>query len=174
MAFYSLSFKSGDRILTSESAYASNYIAFLQIAIKTGAVVEVIFNDEYGQVSISELKNLIDDRVKLIAITHVPTNGGLANPALEIGEIARKANILYLLDTCQSIGQMPINVQEIGCGVLSATGRKYLRAPRGTGFLYVHRGLIETLEPPFLDLHAAKWTSKEGYEIRPDARRFEN
>ena len=173
MAFYSIPFKAGDRILTAMSEYASNYIAYLQIAQKTGAIVEPIPNDEYGQVSLEALKQSIDERVKLIAITHVPTNGGLVQPIQAIGKIACEADILFLVDACQSAGQLPLDVQQIGCDMLSVTGRKYLRGPRGTGFLYVRQSVLEQLEPPFLDLHAAEWVASDRYTMRSDARRFE-
>ncbi|MGE0723194.1 MAG: aminotransferase class V-fold PLP-dependent enzyme [Alphaproteobacteria bacterium] len=178
MAFYAVPLGKGDRILTAEAEYSSNVIAFLQQARRTGAVVETVPSDNAGDLDVHALERLLDDkgkgRVGLVAITHVPTNGGLVNPAAAVGKLTRAAGVPYLLDACQSVGQMPVDVQAIGCDMLSATGRKYLRGPRGTGFLYVRKALLDRLDPPFLDNHAARWTSRDRYEVRADARRFEN
>ena len=172
-AFYAIPFERGDKILTGRAEYAANYIAFLQIAKRRGVEIKVIPVDAFGQVSVDALAEMIDSRVKLIAITHIPTNSGLINPAEQIGDVARDAGILYLLDACQTVGQKPINVSDIGCDILSGTSRKYLRGPRGMGFLYVKREIIAELDPATLDLHSATWVTKNQYEIRADARRFE-
>ena len=174
MAFYGMPFEPGDRILTTQASYASNYIAMLQVAEQSGAEIDVVPTDEHGQIDVDALRHRMDHDVALIALTHVPTNGGLVNPAAEVGAVAQDAGVPYLLDACQSAGQMPLDVDELSCTMLSATGRKFLRGPRGTGFLYVDRAWIERIEPPLLDLHAATWVKPDRYEIAPTARRFEN
>jgi len=176
MAFHAMikTFKPGDKILTVEAEYATNYITYLQVKRDYGLEIVVAPSDETGSVDVDVLESLIDDRVKLISMTHIPTNGGLVNPAAAVGAVAKKAGVLYLLDACQSAGQVPLDVAQIGCDALSVTGRKYLRGPRGTGFLYIREDLANSLKPPFLDLHSAKWTAAETYEVRPGAKRFEN
>ena len=174
LAFYSLDFEPGDRILTCVSEYSSNYISYLQVAKKTGAEIVVVPDDNYGQIDLGALERMVDRRTRLVSVSHVPTQGGLVQPAEAIGRITKQAGVLYLLDACQSVGQLPVDVDRIGCDFLSMTGRKYLRGPRGTGFLYARRATTAHIEPIFLDNHAAKWTDDNAYTVRDDARRFEN
>ena len=171
--FYSVPLAPGDRILLCEAEYASNAISALHRAEVTGATVEVIASDESGQIDVRALEGMLDDRVKLISVVHAPTNGGLVNPARAIADLAHRHGALVLLDACQSIGQLRVDVEELGVDALSATGRKWLRGPRGTGFLYVRPGLASTLHPPALDLHSAQWIDAQTYRMADDATRFE-
>jgi selenocysteine lyase/cysteine desulfurase len=174
MAFYAIRLGPGDRVLTGRTEYASNVIALLQVAARTGARIEIVDDDQHGQIDVDSLRARVDDDVKLIALTHVPAHNGLVNPAAEVGRIARDAGALFLLDASQSVGQLRVDVDELCCDLLAAPGRKFLRGPRGTGFLYARSPVIERLDPPFLDLHAARWTAPDRYEVRDDARRFES
>lgn len=173
MAFYSLQFKPGDKILTCMSEYGSNYLAFLHRCKKLNITLEIISNDSTGQLDIDDLRHRIDNHVKLIAITHVPTQGGLINPAEQVGKIAKEYQIPYLLDATQSVGQMPIDVQTLHCDFLCATGRKFLRGPRGTGFLFVKKAMLENCDPPFIDLRSATWVADNEYTLQNSALRFE-
>ncbi|MEV0933866.1 aminotransferase class V-fold PLP-dependent enzyme [Streptomyces phaeochromogenes] len=172
-AFYSMTFAPGDRILTGRAEYGSNVLAYLQIARRTGAEVVVVPNDESGQLDTSALAELIDDRTRLVGVSHVPTSGGLVNPAAEIGRVCRAAGVPFLLDATQSVGQFPVDVAELGCDMLTATGRKFLRGPRGTGFLWVRREALDHLEPYVSEIASATWDGKRGFTWRDGARRFE-
>lgn len=172
-AFYALDLPAGSRILTCEAEYAANYVALLQRAKKQNLKIEVVPSDDAGALDLTALEAMIDESVALIATTWIPTNGGLVNPAAGIGAIAREYNVPFLLDACQAVGQMPVNVAELGCDFLSATGRKFLRGPRGIGFLYVAEKWLDRLEPAMIDHFGAPWVAREQYRVRSDARRFE-
>nr|WP_121271633.1 aminotransferase class V-fold PLP-dependent enzyme [Pedobacter schmidteae] len=172
-AFKGLTFKDGDEIITTEMEYVTNLIGLVDMQKADGIKVKVIPNDEDGNFSITEFEKAITPKTRLIAVTHVSSSGGSILPVEEIGNLAEKHNILYLLDACQSAGQIPLDVKHIKCDMLSATGRKYLRAPRGTGFLFVKKASWDKLKPVLLDFLAAGNVSLSGYTLRPDARRFE-
>lgn len=175
MVFYGQEFTEGDVILTCAAEYGSNAIAYLHHGGRQGAEVRVVPNDPSGQVDLDLLaKELENPRVKLVSMNHVPTQGGLVNPAAEVGKLANESGTLYLLDACQSVGQMPIDVDTIGCDVLTATGRKYLRGPRGTGFLYVRQSAIEKCPPAFLENGSAVWDTPWTYALREGATRYES
>jgi cysteine desulfurase/selenocysteine lyase len=173
LAFNGIDFKKGDVVITSEMEYVTNLIGFLNAQKTHGIEFKVIPNDEQGNFSLPALENAISPQTKLIAITQIPSTAGAMIPVVEIGKIARRHNILYLVDACQSAGQVPVDVKEIDCDMLSVTGRKYLRAPRGTGFLYVRKEVQDKLKLIFMDGFSAPSVSKTDYKVRDNARRFE-
>lgn len=174
-ALSAIPFAAGDSILTTNDDYISNHIAFLSLQKRLGIKIWRTKNLPNGDIDFNDFEQLAKThRPKLVAITHVPTNSGLVQDAETAGAICSQYGIWYLLDACQSIGQLEVDVQKIKCDFLSATGRKFLRGPRGTGFLYVSNRVIdEKLEPLFIDMRGAEWTSFDTYEVQMSATRFE-
>jgi selenocysteine lyase/cysteine desulfurase len=173
LAFNGIDLKKGDVVITSEMEYVTNIIGLLNAKKNVGIEIKVIPNDEHGNFSLRALEAAISRQTRLIAITHIPSTAGGMMPIAEIGKIARKNNILYLVDACQSAGQLPVDVKEIDCDMLAVTGRKYLRAPRGTGFLYVRKETQDKLKPIFMDGFSIQWVTEDDYKLKDNARRFE-
>ena len=171
-AFYSVPLRPGDQVLTGRAEYGSNVLAYWQAARRAGAEVVVVPNDEHGQLDVAALERLAGERTRLIGVSHVPTSGGLVQPAAEIGRIARACGALYLLDATQSVGQFPVDVDAIGCDLLTGTGRKFLRGPRGTGFLWVREAALDRLDPFVAEIGSAAWDGHDGFTWAPGAQRF--
>jgi selenocysteine lyase/cysteine desulfurase len=172
----SIPFETGDTILTSENDYVSNQIAF--ISLKKRLQIEVVRapSTETGAVDPEGLRELaLKKRPRLVAITHMPTNTGVIQDVRSIGEICREIETVYLVDACQTVGQMELHVSDLHCDFLSTTSRKFLRGPRGAGFLYVADRILEMgLEPLMIDMRGADWMERDRYQPRTDARRFED
>jgi selenocysteine lyase/cysteine desulfurase len=175
-ALSSIPFERGDVILTTRNDYASNQIQLLSLQARLGVKILRAVDRSEGGVDVQAMAELIHrHRPRLVCVTHVPTNSGLVQDVPAIGALCRDAGVLYLVDACQSIGQLPIDVADLQCDFLSASARKYLRGPRGSGFLYVSdRVLNQGLEPLFIDMRGADWIAENRYRAMPDARRFEN
>lgn len=167
-----LRFSPGDRILVGRSEWGGNYAALEHIARRTGAVIEVVPCNEFGEIGVDQLANMLDSRVRLISVTWAPANGGLVNPVAAVGQLARAAGIPYFVDAAQVVGQLPVNVEHVGCDVLTAPGRKWLRGPRGTGLLYVRKTFLPHLVPWMVDTHTAPFNGQV-YQLRDDTRRLE-
>lgn len=175
IALSSVPLQKGDVVIIANEDYISNQLALLSLQNRQEIKLVRANSLDSGGIDLDSLESLIKEhRPKLVSITHVPTNTGLIQPVEEVGKLCRKHDVLYLLDACQSVGQIPVDVRAIGCDFLSATMRKFLRGPRGAGFLYVSDNVLQkNMTPLFVDMRGAEWNNADSFEARPDAKRFE-
>ena len=172
-AFSAIPLQAGDRILMSHTEYQANAFGFLQ-ARDRGVVIELVPNDAEGRIDVTALASMLDERVKLVSLTHVSMSNGAVQPAQAVGAVLGDHPAIYLLDSCQAAGQLPLDVQELGCDFLCYTGRKWMRGPRGTGILYARNSVLDRLGPqPFVDGRSAEWLDADSYELQAGAQRFE-
>ena len=172
--FYSMKFQPGDRIVTTQLDYGSNFVAYIQQRERLGIEFDVVESDANGDIDLHGMEKAITERTKLISIGHIPTANGIIQSAIEVGKLAKAANVPYLLDACQSMGQIEVDVKKIGCTALSAAGRKYLRGPRGSGLLFVDQSYLPQMEPHCLDQYGVMLKSRDEYVLKETAKRFEN
>ena len=163
----------GDRILVDRISYNSHYLSLLQAQERFDLRIDVLPSHPDGSIDVAALDGALDDDVTLVSATMVGTHCGLVNPVADIGSRCRARGILFVLDACQGVGQLPVDVQAIGCDALTTTGRKWLRAPRGTGLLWVHRDVIGECVPIGIDATGANWADEDHYELAPNAVRFQ-
>ena len=175
-ALAAFDFRPGDVIVTTRNDYVSNQLAYLSLARRQGVEIRRAADLPEGGVDPQSVRDLLrDPRVRLLAVTWVPTNSGLMQPVETLGELAESADVPYLIDACQAVGEIPVDVARLRCDFLSATARKFLRGPRGIGFLYVSdRALQRGDHPLYIDMRGAEWITADTFELTPDARRFEN
>jgi cysteine desulfurase / selenocysteine lyase len=166
-------FDGGGRVLVDRAAYSSHYLSLLQARDRFGVTIEPIRSSLDGSLDVDDLENRLDGTVRLVAATHVGTHRGLVNPVADVGRCTRAAEVPFFLDACQSAGQLPLDLLAIGCDVATGTGRKFLRGPRGTGWLFVAPEWAERMNPPGIDLTSTNWIDADRYELSHRARRFE-
>lgn len=175
-ALSSISFKEGDCIITTNDDYVSNQIAFISLQKRYHIDIVRVANLPDHELDLEDFERLIKKyQPKLVAVTHIPTNSGLIQNVEGVGRLCKQYDILYLVDACQSVGQCVVDIEKIGCDFLTATGRKFMRGPRGTGILYVSDRVLRTeMAPLFLDNEGAKWTAFNEYQLSSTAKRFEH
>jgi selenocysteine lyase/cysteine desulfurase len=175
-AFAAFDLGPGDVILTTRADYASNQIMYLALARRRGVEIVRAPDAPEGGIDPQAVRELMARRrPTLLALTWVPTNSGLVQPAETIGEICRDAGVPYIVDACQAVGQMPVDVSRLHCDYLAGAARKFLRGPRGVGFLFVSdRALAAGAYPLTVDMHGATWSAPDEFALTPDARRFES
>ncbi len=174
-ALSSISFKEGDCIITTNDDYISNQIAFISLQKRYHIEIIRVANLPDHELDLEDFERLIKKHnPKLIAVTHIPTNSGLIQNVEGVGKLCKQYDVLYLVDACQSVGQIVVDVENIHCDFLTATGRKFMRGPRGTGFLYVSdKALNRKMYPLYLDSLGAKWTAFDDYQVHDTAKIFE-
>ncbi len=175
-ALSAFDFQAGDVIVTTRNDYISNQLAYLSLARRRGIVLQRAQDLPSGGVDPESVRaHLRNPRVRLLAVSWVPTNSGLIQPVEALGAIAEQAGVPFLIDACQAVGQLPVDLAALRCDFLAATARKFLRGPRGIGFLYVSdRALAREQFPLYVDMRGASWSGADSFQLAPDARRFEN
>lgn len=163
----------GDRVLVGRNEWGGNLGMLQHLAAVHGIQVEMIPADAEGAVDLDALEAQLKQPARLVALTLASCNSPLVQPGPAVGALCARAGVPLLVDAAQAFGQLPLDVGALQCAALTAPGRKWLRAPRGTGFAYVNPAFLPELAPPFADHFSRPWSEPGTWAYRPDARRLE-
>jgi len=161
----------GSKVLVDRMCYHSHYAALDQTRRIGAFDIHIMPSLDDGTVDVDALR--IDDDASAVCVTMIGTHSGNVNPVERIGGLAAAAGVPMFVDGCQALGQLRLDVNELGCQVLTGTGRKFLRGPRGSGMLWVSRSIVDRFSPPGLDATSTPWTAAGGMQIGAGTRRFE-
>src|SRR5690349_15300886 len=148
-ALSSFDFTPGDVIVTTRCDYTSNQIQYLALSTRLG--VEIVHADDLpeGGVDPDSVRAIVRDRQpRLVAVSWIPTNSGLVQDVESVGLVCEEAGVPYIVDACQAVGQISVDVTRLRCDYLSATARKFMRGPRGIGFMYASDRALERGDHP--------------------------
>jgi selenocysteine lyase/cysteine desulfurase len=175
-ALSSFDFAPGDAIVTTRCDYTSNQIQYLALSRRLGVEIVHAADLPEGGVDPASVREIVRRRrPRLVAVSWIPTNSGLVQDVEGVGVVCEEAGVPYVVDACQAVGQLPIDVARLRCDYLSATARKFMRGPRGIGFMYASDRALERGDHPlFVDMRGARWTAADSYEVAPSARRYED
>lgn len=157
-----LRLEAGDNVIVDGLSFIANAAPFLSLKKTRGIELRFAPVSLPGITDLKGMEAMIDKNTRLISICHMPNNLGMLQPVHEIGRIAKKHSVPYMLDAANTVGLQTLNVSDIGCDFMAASGRKYLRGPSGSGFLYVNKNAAELLEPPVPTWNSGTWDWREG------------
>jgi cysteine desulfurase/selenocysteine lyase len=171
----SVPLRARDRVLVTSAEYAATVLPLIQLSSRIGLKIDVIPDGPDGTSDPTALARMLDDDVKLVCAVHVPSHNGLVNDVAALGQVIKDSDFdpWYVVDACQSVGQIPVSASKIGSDFLFASGRKYLRGPRGTGVLVVSDGALDSLDAFPIDGHGGEWHDSGSYSVSETARRYE-
>jgi selenocysteine lyase/cysteine desulfurase len=175
-AVASFDLQPGDRVVTSRVDYVSQQLTLLALKKRLGVEIDIASDLPEGGVDPQSIADLArHPKCRIVAVCWMPTNSGLVQDVRAVGEVCAQLRVPFLLDACQAIGQIPVDVTDLRCDFLTATARKFLRGPRGIGFLFVSDAALDQgLYPVTLDSQGAQWTGPASFDLVPSARRYEN
>jgi len=170
-----LKWKKGDKVVTSVIEHHSNFIIWLRVKNRYGVNVELVKPKTpmaQGLLDPADFEKVVDDKTRIVAVTHVSNVLGVITPIKEIAKIAHEHGAYVLVDGAQSVPHMRVDVQKLGCDFLAFTGHK-MCAPTGSGALYIKEELTEEVEPLCIGGGSIADVELDNYKLDKSPRRFE-